>query len=675
MDLALPLSPAHSTGVFAMVRRQVFRLIVLALPPSMVWSADSIIVDVKHPGPAISPLLFGHNLEHTRYSVWRGLSAEMLANRKFAGSVTADGPDPTKTVRGKPGADGVAAHWYAINSIDAEFAADTTTIFVGRQSQRIKVRGRTRGGIGQRGLFLQGGRDYEVGLWTKAERDLAITVQLADETGRQVYAEKTLSIASGPWRYAVCRLAATRTDRAAKMEISFDGPGSLWLGAASFLPSDHLRGLRRDVVALLKEMSVPLLRWPGGNFTRDYRWQDGLLPVDLRPPIPITWHETQPFADNLDAHEIGTDEFLALCRELGAEPTISLNLDPKLTPPSDAAAWVQYCNGPADSEWGKVRAARGQVEPYRVRFWSLGNEVWGGWMGGVHSDAKTYAERIGRYAAAMKTADPSIQLIASGLWGDWDAQVLPSAVGHIDLISEHDYAPEGKAHVACPEASELARLESVPSGSLLTRLRAVRQAADRIPQGQHLGIAFDEWNVWHDWFIRPLQHTWSVGPIDGRYAATMLNLLCREAVSLKLSMAAFFEPVNEGAIDVQPGSARLTSVGQVFSLYRAHQGNRLLSAKISRDPSAIDVCASVERSGRIAVLTIVNHDLSGPRQISISLAGQAGIRSATVRVLSAAGLETDRRLDDRTERTEIVRGAASVILPRFSVALVRLELP
>jgi alpha-N-arabinofuranosidase len=675
MDVALPVNPGRTTGVFAMVRRQLFRLIVLAVPPSLVWSADALVVDVKHPGPAISPLLFGHNLEHTRYSVWRGLSAQMLANRKFAGSVSADGPDATKTVRGGPGADGVAAHWYGINTVEAEFATDTTTVFVGRQSQRIKVRGRTRGGIGQRGLFLQAGKEYEVGIWVKAERDLTITVQLADETGRQVYAEKTLSIASGPWRHALCTLAPTRTDPAAKFEILLDGPGSLWLGAASVLPSDHLRGLRRDVVALLKEMSVPLLRWPGGNFTRDYRWQDGLLPVDLRPPIPITWHETQPFADNLDAHEIGTDEFLALCRELGAEPSISLNLDPMLTPPANAAAWVQYCNGPADSEWGKLRAARGHAEPYRVRFWSLGNEVWGGWMGGVHCDPKTYAERIGLYAPAMKQADPSIRLIASGLWGDWDAQVLRDAVGHIDLISEHDYAPEGNAHVGRPGPSELARLESVPSGSLLTRLRAVRQAADRFPQGHRLGIAFDEWNVWHDWFIKPAQHTWSVGPIDGLYTATMLNLLCRESAPLKLSMAAFFEPVNEGAIDVQPGSARLTSVGQVFSLYRAHHANRLLSATISGDRSAIDVCASVERSGRIAVLTIVNHDLSGPRQIAISLAGQAGIRSATVSVLSAAGLEANRRLDDRAERAEITRGAASVILPRFSVALVRLELP
>ena len=91
-------------------------------------------------------------------------------------------------------------------------------------------------------------------------------------------------------------------------------------------------------------------------------------------------------------------------------------------------------------------------------------------------------------------------------------------------------------------------------------------------------------------------------------------------------MAAFFEPVNEGAIDVQPGSARLTTVGQVFSLYRAHHGNRLLTARTGGDPASVDVCASLDRDGRSAVLTVVNHDPAGPRQIKISLEGMPGNR-------------------------------------------------
>ena len=102
--------------------------------------------------------------------------------------------------------------------------------------------------------------------------------------------------------------------------------------------------------------------------------------------------------------------------------------------------------------------------------------------------------------------------------------MLAQGAGQFDLISEHDYAPEGNSHVARPDPSELARLGRCPPDRVLPMLRTARQAADRLPQGRHIEIAFDEWNVWHDWFIRPFDHTWYVGPIDGIYAATMLNL-------------------------------------------------------------------------------------------------------------------------------------------------------
>jgi len=659
-----------------MSRSRIFWIMVL-LPwlATEVRSGDTIIVDVKHPGEIISPLLFGHNLEHTRHSVWQGLSAQLLANRKFAGPVSADGPDARQVVRGEPGADGVVAHWDGIGPATAAFAVDTTTVFAGRQSQRITIAGHGRGGLGQRGIPLQQGKEYELRLWVKTEREIGIVARIVDDSGRQIHAERTMKLVPGPWQNPTCTFKAAITDPSARLEILYEGPGSLWLGASSLLPADHVRGLRRDVVALLKEMSVPLLRWPGGNFTRDYRWQDGLLPVDQRAPIATTWHETQPFADNLDAHEIGTDDFLALCRELGAEPAITVNLDPRITSPGDAAAWVEYCNGPAGSKWGKVRAARGHPESYRVKYWTLGNEVWGGWMGPVHCDAQTYARRIMTYSTAMKQVDPSIVLIASGLRGEWDTELLAHAAGQFDLISEHDYAPEGNAHVARPAPAELARLAKVPAGSVLPMLRSVRQAADRLPQGRRIEIAFDEWNVWHNWFTRPFDNTWHVGPIDGIFAATMANLLCREAGPLKLTVAAFFEPVNEGAIDVQPASARFTTVGQVFSLYRAHQGHRLLPARTSGDPAAVDVCASLGREGRSTVVTVVNHDPSGPRQVNINLEGVPEIVGATVRLLSASDLQSNLPFADRTEHPVIDRGAVVLQLPRFGIALVRLELP
>ena len=168
-------------------------------------------IDVKCAGDTISPLLFGHNLKYMRRAMWQGLSAQMLANRKFAGANTAVYWKNEKYVRGAPGPDGVAAHWYGIGGPEASFFADEEEGFTGKQSQRIERTAAGSAGVGQGGLSVLDGSGYEVRIQVKV-----------DQTRRV---------------------------------------------AASLLPDDHQYGMRRDVIALLKEFSVPILRWPGGNFS------------------------------------------------------------------------------------------------------------------------------------------------------------------------------------------------------------------------------------------------------------------------------------------------------------------------------------------------------------------------------------------------------------------------
>ena len=137
-------------------------------------------------------------------------------------------------------------------------------------------------------------------------------------------------------------------------------------GAVSLLPEGHFHGLRRDVVDRMKELGVSLLRWPGGNFAGEYRWQDMFLPVDMRAPLQAyTEDETQPYTHGYDMHEIDTDTFIALCREIGAEPYITLN--PAWDTVEECAAWVEYCNVSADTPYGSLRASRGHREPYQVK--------------------------------------------------------------------------------------------------------------------------------------------------------------------------------------------------------------------------------------------------------------------------------------------------------------------
>ena len=155
-------------------------------------------------------------------------------------------------------------------------------------------------------------------------------------------------------------------------------------------PSDHVHGADRDVVRLLKEARLPLLRWPGGNFTSGYHWRDGIGPVDSRPTtLNPVWHGI--FEPNL----FGTDEFLTFCRDVGCEPMICVNAGNGTA--AGAAAWVEYCNGGPETPMGKLRAANGHPEPYGVRIWEIGNEIYGHW----HVGWTTPAGNVDRYGRFM----------------------------------------------------------------------------------------------------------------------------------------------------------------------------------------------------------------------------------------------------------------------------------
>jgi len=643
--------------------------------PDMVREIPEIAIDLKHLGGAISPLLFGHNLEHTRRAVWQGISAQLLANRKFAGPSKADGPNRKEVVRGQPGPAGVVAQWYAIGEPAARFAPDQMEHYAGLQSQRISIATADgTGGIGQGEIPLKQGLEYETRFWLKADRRLTVTASLCDELRQKPYATNQQTIEPGDWREWVFTFKAPASDLKSRLEITFDGSGSLWLGAASLMPADNLHGMRRDVIELLKQMKVSLLRWPGGNFTRDYRWQEGLLPVDRRAPIVSTWSETLPFTDNYDFHDIGIDEFIHLCRSVGCEPSLTINLNPKAAPPEETAAWVEYCNGPANTTNGKIRASRGQKEPYGVKYWSIGNEIWGSWMGPAHCDAATYAARVRPYAEAMKKADPSIMLIASGQHGAWDRAVVTQAGTWFDQVSEHNYAPAARAGSPNEMDRELARLSRFAGADLLTLLENDRRIIDQAaPQGKKIPIAFDEWNVWHNWLVRPGDEEWHAGIIGAGYAASMLNMLGREAEPLGLSMAAFFQPVNEGAIAVGPYAATLTPVGQVFALFAVHQGARLVKLDPGSGGPGLDACASLS-DDRTLHMTFVNRTHAKARKVDLILRNAPITGEASVRLLVARDLKSAQSYEERTNKlTGIKNGHLSFVLPRYSVA--RLDVP
>ncbi len=634
-----------------------------------------LVLDVSRAGPVISPLLFGANLEYTRYAMWKGLNAQLLANRSFA-ATSAKRSDSVKAGR-EGAAEGLAAHWYGIGKLPVSFALDTAEIYTGKQSQRIRVPAKgVSGGIGQRDIAVQAGTEYEVRVELKADAPVTVAAGLCDGSGQTEYGRRSLRLERGDWQTWRFNWKAPQTDLQARLEVVFEGPASLWVGAASLVPSDNFHGMRRDVVARLKEIGMSLLRWPGGSFTRDYRWKEGLAPLDKRPPIHCPY---LPFSDQYDFHEVGIDEYLALCRELGSQPCITVTMGiPEGA--QEAADWVEYCNGSPGTRWGKLRAQRGHREPYGVKYWCIGNEIWGEWMGPAYSSADVYARNLRQFTAAMRKVDPRLVLIASGtdgvtLGNDWDKKIVASSGDCFDWISLHHYSPITNALTGPEGAREFTRQACQPRDGLLPWLEEMRRAIDQSsPAGKRIPIAFDEWNLWHNWFTRHYEAQWHIGPIDAVFAAAQLHMFCQQAESLGMVSAAMVQPVNEGLIQVKPFSADLTAMGQAFALLRAHAGGRLLQTDPPRDARAVDACASLSADGKRVILTLLNRAPDAERPVAVSLK-QGRAASAVATVFSVKELRPDAVMNRRIEDVAVDnQGRMSLRLPRFGITLVNITL-
>ena len=321
-------------------------------------------IDLSKTMGSVSPLLFGHNLEHTRSCIWQGLSAELVQNRKFFG---------------KPQCNGVALDWYSVGPRQTFFAIEGENAYTRRYSATgwhrwneigcQRICSITEGevcGIGQGGLPLQADRQYEIRLALRADHSLTARIRIAAQGSDQICFETLCDVAPDDWCVYTFNFVALEGYSKARLEITIDQPGNLYVGAVSLMQAENFFGMRPDVVALLKEIGCSILRWPGGNFAGDYRWQDGLLPVDQRSPLSSYMQmETLPHTRGFDCHEIGIDQFIELCRAVGAEPYLTIN--PAWEGPELSAAWVEYCNGSIDTQWGRLRADRGHSQPYGVK--------------------------------------------------------------------------------------------------------------------------------------------------------------------------------------------------------------------------------------------------------------------------------------------------------------------
>jgi alpha-N-arabinofuranosidase len=354
------------------------------------------------------------------------------------------------------------------------------------------------------------------------------------------------------------------------------------------MPSDNVEGFRSDVLALLKELDAPVYRWPGGNFVSGYNWKDGIGERDKRPP------RKNPAWQGVEHNDVGIHEFMTFCKLLGTEPYIAVNAG--LGDSEQARQEVEYCNGSAATPMGRLRSANGHPEPWKVKWWSIGNEMYGDWQLG-HMSTADFVSKHNAFADAMKAVDPDIKLVAVGDLGDWDRMVLSNCSDGMDLISEHFYRQDWHG------GGLMTHVKQIPD-AIREKAEAHRLYRKEIPalEGKDIRICLDEWNYWYGPHI--------YGELGTRYfmrdamgIAAGINEYSRQ--SDMIFMANYAQTVNViGCIKTNTTSSVFDATGQALKLYRKVFGT--VPVAVTGETRPLDIAATLNEARDSLTVSIIN---------------------------------------------------------------------
>jgi alpha-N-arabinofuranosidase len=309
-------------------------------------------------------------------------------------------------------------------------------------------------------------------------------------------------------------------------------------------PTADEQGFRKDVLELVKELTIPVIRYPGGNFVSSYKWEDTVGPVESRPKrLDLAWKSTEP-------NEIGLQEFAQWAELVGSEVMMAVNLGTRGV--QEANDLVEYANHPNGSYWSELRKDHGQEKPYGIKLWCLGNEMDGPWQVGQKT-AYEYGRIANTTAKALKLFDSNLELVVCGSSGsgmptfpEWERQVLEECYDNVDYISLHTYLQNAEDDLETFLASPLGM-----DGYIKTVIHACDYVKAKKRSTKTINLSFDEWNVW---FHSNQQDAniyknspWQVGPSlledvytfeDALVVGMMLNALIRHADRVKIACLA-----------------------------------------------------------------------------------------------------------------------------------------
>jgi alpha-N-arabinofuranosidase len=550
-------------------------------------------IDASKVREPISKYDYGMFIEHIGSLINHGLWSEMLDDRKFYFPITsAESTEPAQA--GPRRLRMQLKKWQPVGP-DGFVGMNRDHPYVGEQSPQIRLENATPHGIQQSGLALSKGKSYIGRVVLAGTSGPKVRISLV--WGTNADARQTVAISALHSAFATFPLKFTaQADTAeGRFEIVGNGPGSLKIGAVSLMPADNLQGFRPDTVGLLRQLNSGFWRLPGGNFVSGHDWRDAIGDADKRPPIwDYAWNAMQP-------NDVGMDEFMVLCKLLDVEPYVTVNAG--FGDARSAAELVEYANGSIRTPMGALRAHNGHPQPYRVRYWDVGNEPYGFWQLG-YTPLRYFEIKHNAFVKAMRQVDPSITVLASGAMpdemtvnglarmvtgkvqaefgseADWTGGLLAKCWGNFDGLTEHWYERSGSRfdldvskhdpyqagtqmpprYGYVPVNQSLLEWARWPSNRVRTKVEEWEEYEKRFPAmaDKKIFLSIDEW-------------AYTGTPANLKLAlsyAMVLQEMFRHTEFIKMS--AF--TMGLSTLDYSASAAIFNTNGLMFKLYREHFG-------------------------------------------------------------------------------------------------------
>jgi alpha-N-arabinofuranosidase len=458
-------------------------------------------------------------------------------------------------------------------------------------------------------------------------------------------------------------------------------------------PEADEQGFREDVLALVREMGVSTVRYPGGNFVSGYKWEDGVGPVDERPTrLDLAWH-------SVETNAFGLNEFMAWTKKAGVEPMMAVNLGTRGI--AESLDLLEYSNFPAGTELSDLRRSHGAEAPHDIRFWCLGNEMDGPWQLG-HKTAYEYGRLAAETARGMRQMYPDLTLVACGssssnmpTFGEWEQTVLTEAYNEVDMVSAHAYYREED-----DLPSFLA--SAVDMDYFVASVVATADAVGaKLKSKKKINISFDEWNVWYHEEENPVLAAggkWDVAPhleedvytvADAVVVGNLLISLLRNSDRVHSASQAQLVNALSPILTEKNGRAWRQTTFHPFALTSRYATGDVLRVDIDTptyenarygDSAVVDSVATYDAEGGELTVFVVNRSTDQSTRVSLATSGLGAVRVLGAQTLSHEDVHWRASADDAhifgPEDNATVAldadGTVSVELPAVSWSVIRL---